>query len=96
MQVRRQSDGSYVPDPNWYPTDLVTVYDVYGRRHRVRRAHLNDPARWTLLPLYNQRGTRLCENPRRSFHQTFLHRDNLAEQSRPLFAAAIVKSEGKA
>ena len=72
--VRLQPDGSYEPDPDYHPRDLVTVLDVYGHRHRVRAAHLGDERR--LLPRFNQHGQRLCGKKHEL--STHLHRDNIA------------------
>jgi len=81
----QQADGTFVPDPDYYPTDLITVRSVYGRKYRVRGAHLEDPTR-ILLPVFNQRGRRLVETPE-NFGKRYLHRDNIAEGANPpLFA----------
>jgi len=80
-----QPDGTYAPDPEHYPTDLVTVRDTWGRRHRVRKAHLEEarkPIRADgygrrLLPIFNQYGRRLVD---RRPGRALLHRDNLANE----------------
>ena len=69
------------------PTDLVFVRDVYGRRHRVRQAHLDEarkPRRadgygLTFLPRFNQHGRRVVD---RGNGKWALHRENL-EEARP-------------
>ncbi len=67
--------GEYVPDPNYYPTDLVTVKSVYGHRHRVRRAHLDDGRK--IMPLFNQYGRRLKDTGN-NVGATYLNRANIA------------------
>lgn len=74
--MRLQADGSYTPDPDEHPTDLVSVRDVYGHRHRIRRAHLDDPGRM-LLRTYNQYGQKI--RPPRDM-APMLHRDNIARE----------------
>ncbi len=76
MIMLQLPSGEYVPDPNYYPTDLVTVKSVYGHRHRVRRAHLDDGR--TMLPLFNQYGRRLVD-AQNHVGASVLHRDNLAK-----------------
>ena len=75
----RQADGTYIPDPDYHPTDLVRVRDVYGHCHRVRRAHLEDPTR-QLLPRFNQYGQRVAfGGSSDAWHRKHVHRDNIAE-----------------
>ena len=70
--MRLQPDGTYIPDPNEHPTDLVTVRDVYGHRFRVRREHLESGR--TMLPCYNQYGRRIRPHKDCAW---LLHRENL-------------------
>lgn len=72
--MRMIEDGSFVPDPETYPTDLVSVTDVYGHRHRVRQSHLDSGK--TLLPRFNQYGVHILAG-NKEFKGTRLHRDNI-------------------
>lgn len=72
--MRMIEDGSFVPDPNTYPTDLVTVIDVYGHRHRVRQKHLAEGR--IMLPRFNQFGVHIMTNSK-EFRGTMLHKDNI-------------------
>lgn len=76
MSIQRMNeDGAFIPDPETYPTDLVTVTDVYGHRHRVRQKHLDDGRAW--LPRFNQYGVRMTSN------RTPLDRDNIQTRRTP-------------
>ena len=55
--------------------ELVTVIDVYGRRHRVREDHILDAGKM-LLPRFNQYGDRVKEDS-----GILLHRDNIKKGS---------------
>lgn len=69
--MRMIEDGSFIPDPESYPKDLVTVTDIYGHRHRVRQKHLDDGR--TLLSRFNQYGVHILSGHMR------LHRDNIQQ-----------------
>lgn len=55
---------------------LIYVKDVYNRRHRIAKEHY-DSSR-TQLPLFNQSGGKLADNPRNKGKPITLHRDNIA------------------
>ena len=74
MITRRLPSGEVIPDPNRYPTDLVYVRDVYGRRHRVRAAHLADDD-CVKLRRFNQYGNQVEGD----VCPCFVHRDNLVK-----------------
>lgn len=69
--MRMLEDGSFVPDSETYPTDLVTVLDVYGHRHRVRQKHLDDGR--TGLSRFNQFGVHIVSGC------MILHKDNIQQ-----------------
>jgi len=66
--------GQYEPDPDYHPTDLITVRDVYGGTSRVRAAHLVDSCKM-LLPRFNQYGSRLVDDGK--VGKRYVHRQNL-------------------
>ncbi len=77
MCTRRLPDGSEIPGPDHHPTDLIMVQSVYGRRYRVRQAHLDSDK--AMLPLFNQYGARLQgARNRGQARATHLHRENIA------------------
>jgi hypothetical protein len=76
MNIKRMiEDGSFVPDPDTYPDDLVFVKDVYGHRHRVRQKHLDNGR--TMLPLFNQYGVHIMA-AKHGF-SALLHKDNIQQ-----------------
>jgi len=72
-------DGKYIPDPDYYPTALVVVTDVYGRKHRVSKAHLEgtDCRRRDLLPCFTPQGRRYVDTPA-NWGRRYLCRENIA------------------
>lgn len=68
------------PCPDHHPTDLVTVRDIYGHRHRVRAAHLADEKR-NILPRFNQHGLRVSPDSD-DVNRRFIHRAYLAPQQK--------------
>jgi hypothetical protein len=70
MITMGQVGGTCIPHPDYQPTDLVTVRDVYGHRHRVRAADLESDK--VMLWRYNQYGQRIFNQIPR------LHRANIA------------------
>ncbi len=69
-----QDDGTYIPDPDFYPTDLVVVVTVYGRKCRVRRAHLDGER--VMLPCFTPRRVHYVDTPG-NFHKRYVPRENL-------------------
>lgn len=67
------------PHPDYHPTDLVTIRSVYGRRLRVRKAHLDDTSK-VRMPIFNQYGHRLVDDGKNPY-RLYIHRDNIAKES---------------
>jgi hypothetical protein len=86
-QVRLDpATGQYVPDPDYYPTDLVRVQTVYGDWVRVRRAHLDgsDGRARTQLPCFTPQGRRYVGTKGNMGCGRYIHRGNIVTETNPL------------
>ena len=58
-------------------TDLIYVTCIYGHRYRISKQDLDNPAK-IQLPLFNQFGQRLSQNPKyKVANPVTIHRNNL-------------------
>ena len=75
MITMRNAAGEQVPDPDYYPDDVVRVTDVYGRRLYVRLAHLDDGR--VFLTRFTPQGRRYVNRPGNEGRRYPIHRENI-------------------